>query len=146
MTQSNNNRIVVPVVTKEGAGALASTIFASRPGLVATEPLEYEGGVAVKAIIAGLTEGDFVVRSVKAGKRRSFQVLAGEVPAALAASQTGFANIVDNQFVVPAEAVTESGEVAMAGLAARTVFGAGDVIVLTEGELPADFAGAHRVN
>ncbi len=144
MTQSNSNT-VLPVVTMDHFGALRSAIFASRPGLVKTEPLQHDTGRAVKATISGVGEGDFVVRSVKAGPRRTFHILAGAVPAVVARDIPGFASIVDNHFIVPASAVSESGEVAMAGLKARTEFGAGDVIALEDGDSVVDFAGAVRV-
>jgi len=123
MTQTS--KTLVPVVTSDHDGALVSRIFASRPGLVTTEPREHETGRAVMASIAGLEQGDFVVRSVRAGKRRSIQVLAGSVPADFAMRIAGFDDIEDNR--LPA-------------------FDKGNVIVLTNGDDLVELHSAVLVN
>lgn len=142
MTQST----IIPVITNDHNGKLLSSIFASREGLVATEPLEHETGKAVKATIAGVGEGDFVVRSVRAGKRRSLSILAGAVPAAVAENIPGFASIVDNRFHLTADAIERNGDVMTESLEARTMFQTGDVIVLEDGDEVAEMVGAVRVS
>jgi hypothetical protein len=144
MTQFN--KTIVPVITKDHDGRLLSAIFASREGLVTTEPLQHDTGKAVKATISGLGAGDFVVRSVQAGKRRSFHVLAGAVPAAVAHRIPGFASIVDNRFHVESDAVTRDGSVMTDDLKARDMFGVGDTIVLEDGGNLAEMDGAVRVS
>lgn len=176
MTQNNST---FTVVTKDRNGALRRSIFVSRATLVVNaERVRYEGdvpadrsqveerGVAVKVTISALQPGDFVVGSVCNGGRRSFEVLAGAVPAALVAQLPEFADIAENRFVVPADAVSEEGLVNTAGLTVREQFVAGvkqvenfgeptlaelreranDVVVLTNGPTVVEFPGAVRVN
>jgi hypothetical protein len=142
MTQSKN----IPVITSDHGGKLVSALFASREAIVNTTPVEHETGKAVMATINGLGEGDFVVRSTRSGKRRSFHVLAGAVPAVVAKDIPGFASIVDNRFIITDDAVLPNGDVNTDGLKARTMFGEGEVIVLDDGDHLAEMVGAVRVN
>ncbi len=142
MTQFTN----IPVITSDHGGKLVSALFASRETIVSTTPVEHETGKAVMARIGGLGEGDFVVRSTRSGNRRSFHVLAGAVPAVIARNIPGFASIVDNRFIITDEAVLPNGDVNTDGLEARTMFNAGDVIVLEDGDKLAEMVGAVRVN
>lgn len=144
MTQTS--KINVPVVTFDHDGALVSGIFASRQGLVNTAKLDHETGKACLATIVGLEPGDYVLRSVRSGKRRSIQVLAGSVSVAMARTFPGFAPIVDNQCIVPAHAVSDCGQVDEAKLQERAQFTVGDVIVLTDGDALSEIAGAIRVH
>lgn len=62
-------------------GNLRSMVFASRPGIATfTKVDDCVEGHAVKVVAEGLTEGDYVVRSVRAGNRRFIQLLAGTMP------------------------------------------------------------------
>lgn len=142
MTQFTN----IPVITSDHGGKLVSALFASRETIVSTTPVEHETGKAVMARIGGLGEGDFVVRSTRSGNRRSFHVLAGAVPAVIARNIPGFASIVDNRFIITDDAVLPNGDVNTDGLEARTMFNAGDVIVLEDGTQLAELVGAVRVN
>lgn len=127
---NSNSKNVFPVVLKDANGRLRSDIFASREGLVVTSPLEFETGIAVKAVVNGLGAGDFVVRSVRAGKIRKVEVLAGEVPVESARLIPGFADIDENH---------------QDGTEARTAFRTGSFIVIADGETVAQMPGAVRV-
>ena len=132
MTTNNSN--VIPVVTKDHNGALRASVYANKTGIVLrTEALEYDTGLAVKLMVGEVNQGDFVVRSVRAGKRRKIEVLAGVVPVELARQVPGFADVHDNKFV-------DEG-----GNTARTEFGTGDCIVLDNGDNVAEMAGAVRI-
>ncbi len=143
MTQ---DKTTFAVVTKDHMGALRSTIFVSRQSLVANvEPmLDDAERTGSKVTINPLQPGDFVVRSVRNGRRRKFEVLAGAVPVALVAQLPEFADLDENRFIVPASAVSEEGVVATAGLAVRQQFD--DVVVLTDGAEVVEMPGATRVN
>lgn len=127
---SNSNNNVFPVVLKDANGRLRSDIFASRDGLVTAEPIEFETGIAVKAIVNGLGDNDFVVRSVRAGKFRKVEVLAGIVPVESARQILGYADIDENH---------------MDGTEVRTAFRPGSFIVIAEGDAVAQMPGAVRV-
>ena len=121
------NTNVISVVLKDANGRLRSGIFASRADLVQTSPTEHETGIAVKATIGQMNEGDFVVRSVKSGKFRKMVVLAGQVPVEIARSIDGYAATDENE---------------MNGDQPRATFRMGDFIVLTEGQTVVPFPAA----
>ena len=136
----------IPVITSDHGGKLASALFASRESIVKTTPIEHETGKAVIASISDVRDGDFVVRSIRSGNRRSFHVLAGAVPAAIAQNIPGFASIVDNRFIITDDAVLPNGDVKTDSLDARSMFYTGDVIVLEDGDQLAEMVDAVRVN
>lgn len=62
-------------------GNLRSIVFASRPGIATfTKVDDCVEGEAAKVVCQGLTEGDYVVRSVRSGNRRFILLLAGTMP------------------------------------------------------------------
>ncbi len=78
-------------------GNLRSIVFASRPGIATfTKVDECVEGQAVKVVAEGLTEADYVVRSVRAGNRRFILLLAGKMPTIEGATYTD-----DNRVEVP---------------------------------------------
>jgi hypothetical protein len=135
--KENTNSQVIPVVIKDACGALRSRIFASRDGLVRIQPLEHDTGIAVKAVIAdnALSPSDYVVRSVRAGSRRKLEVLAGALPFGVASALPEFRDIDENNFF----------QFADEALAARTEFGAGQSVVLADGNTVVEIEGAVSV-
>lgn len=110
--------------------ALEAKIYASRPGIATVTKIpDHVEGVAVKVTVIGeLGEGDYVVRSVRAGTKypaRKMEVLFGVVPASVASNIEGFkSDVSENR---------------------RSAFEAGSCIWLCTGNEVASIANAVRV-
>lgn len=113
-------------------GTLRSIVFASRPGIAtATKVDDCFEGHAVKVVAEGLAEGDYVVRSVRAGNRRFVQILAGTMPTIEGATHAD-ANRVD---------VADGDAVFL--LSGATLVAAPKNMIIKPGDLPAGkLAGA----
>ena len=74
-----------PVSLKAHSGAVRRRIIASRPDLVALEPVNDPNNRIVKARLTGEHgDGDYVVICSRVGARRSLQVMCGTLPVGMA--------------------------------------------------------------
>ncbi|MBK8219515.1 MAG: hypothetical protein IPK73_00705 [Candidatus Obscuribacter sp.] len=74
---NNKNKNVRVVVLSDCGGALTAKIFASRENLVELSKVDDCYPMqAVKLVFGELAPGDFIVRSVLAGRRRKVEIIA----------------------------------------------------------------------
>lgn len=101
------------VILNQTGVNLVASVFATRDGIAsATKVEDFTDGYAVKVNANDLKDGDFVVRSVRAGSRRKLEVLAGVVAASVVSALPEFASIEEND---------------------KESFAEGDIIWLTDG-------------
>lgn len=102
------------VILNQTGVNLVASVFATRDGIAsATKVDDFTDGYAVKVTANDqLQDGDFVVRSVRAGSRRKLEVLFGVVQASVVRALPEFASIEENE---------------------KESFAEGDIIWLTDG-------------